>query len=390
MPESPPPTTAAGKEPAQSKKPDDTSAFKQQRMPSWQPVMSPPWVIGIFLALGIIFVPIGIIVIVSSDSIIEVKERYDHLQTCSGTAGCRYTVPIHVPETMAPPVLIYYQLDNFYQNHRRYAKSRSDLQLAGDLPSGDDMSDCDPILNPGQYRGIGETTSVRLDNGDTFDVRSLVYNPCGLIAWSMFNDSYTLRRTRDNFIVCNGSLFGPSGEPIATSVTQPCEKKNIAWPSDPDVKYQAPPAVQDGNPGSRGPPKYYGNKGFEFAINTSREVDNAAANGWYLGENGHKVPDPTDLDLMVWMRLASLSTFRKLYRRITAELEAGSYEVVVDDRFPVSSFKGKKYIVITTTSWLGGKNHVLGGLYIATGIVCVLLGLAFLAKFLTTPRRVGL
>jgi len=388
MSSSAPPTAAAAAQAPTSKKPDDTSAFKQQRMPAWQPVMSPTWVIGIFIILGIIFVPIGVVVIVSSDAIIEVKERYDHLQACSGRAGCSHRIPINIPEDMEPPVLMYYQLDNFYQNHRRYAKSRSDLQLSGSLPSADDMSDCDPLLRPGQYKGIGSTT-VTLGGTETFDVGALVYNPCGLIAWSMFNDSFTLRRSGNGAVICNGSLFTATGEPVGPA--QQCEKKHIAWPSDPGVKYTAPPAVQDdttSNPPS--PPKYFGHFGFSFQANMSREIDRAAANGWYLGEEGHKVPDPQDLDLMVWMRLASLSTFRKLYRRVTTKLQAGSYEVVVEDRFPVSSFKGKKYVVLTTTSWLGGKNHVLGGLYIATGIICVLLGLAFLAKHLTTPRRVGL
>ena len=34
---------------------------------------------------------------------------------------------------MAAPVYLYYQLDNFYQNHRRYVSSRSDTQLAGTM-----------------------------------------------------------------------------------------------------------------------------------------------------------------------------------------------------------------------------------------------------------------
>ena len=38
-----------------SKRPADT-AFKQQRLPAWQPVMSPPYVIGCFIAVAIIFI----------------------------------------------------------------------------------------------------------------------------------------------------------------------------------------------------------------------------------------------------------------------------------------------------------------------------------------------
>lgn len=48
---------------------------------------------------------------------------------------------------MDAPVFVYYELDNFYQNHRRYVKSRSVNQLQGDSLSGADVStDCDPIV----------------------------------------------------------------------------------------------------------------------------------------------------------------------------------------------------------------------------------------------------
>ena len=34
---------------------------------------------------------------------------------------------------MTGPVYVYYELDNFYQNHRRYVKSRMDAQLRNKL-----------------------------------------------------------------------------------------------------------------------------------------------------------------------------------------------------------------------------------------------------------------
>jgi len=42
---------------------------------------------------------------------------------------------------------MYYQLDNFYQNHRRYVKSRDFSQLKGDDRLLADIStNCDPIV----------------------------------------------------------------------------------------------------------------------------------------------------------------------------------------------------------------------------------------------------
>ena len=46
-------------------------------------------------------------------------------------------------------LFLYYQLDNFYQNHRRYVKSRSNTQLNGGdgklMSASDVKSDCDPV-----------------------------------------------------------------------------------------------------------------------------------------------------------------------------------------------------------------------------------------------------
>jgi len=48
---------------------------------------------------------------------------------------------------MEAPVFLFYKLDNFYQNHRRYIKSKSADQLAGsDISESDASANCDPIV----------------------------------------------------------------------------------------------------------------------------------------------------------------------------------------------------------------------------------------------------
>jgi hypothetical protein len=59
---------------------------------------------------------------------------------------------------------LYYGLVNYYQNHRRYVRSRDDNQLLG--KSGAVSSDCQPFQQ----------------NGSNVD-----YTPCGAIANSKFN-----------------------------------------------------------------------------------------------------------------------------------------------------------------------------------------------------------
>ena len=56
-------------------------------------------------------------------------------------------------------------------------KSRSDVQLAGQSVAPSQLSACEPLL---------------FLNGD----RDAVINPCGLVAWSNFNDTYDVSRPR--------------------------------------------------------------------------------------------------------------------------------------------------------------------------------------------------
>ena len=73
---------------------------------------------------------------------------------------------------------MYYGLTNFYQNHRRYVKSRDDAQLAGGTVSspGDLVTDCDP------FREVTD------ENGE--NARPIA--PCGAIANSMFNGRFCI------------------------------------------------------------------------------------------------------------------------------------------------------------------------------------------------------
>jgi hypothetical protein len=77
------------------------------------------------------------------------------------TPGPTLTSPIL---RLGSQVYLYYKLQRFYQNHRRYVKSRDDSQLHGrDTPV---QSVCDPLAT-------------------TADGQA--YAPCGFIANSMFN-----------------------------------------------------------------------------------------------------------------------------------------------------------------------------------------------------------
>ncbi len=96
---------------------------------------------------------------------------------------------------------MYYKLKNFYQNHRSYVRSIEFEQYQGNFVPAEDLDHCVPY--------IGEKPK---DGGPIKP-----YLPCGSIANSIFNDSFTL------------SLSG--GESV------PLTGKNIARPQEISRKY---------------------------------------------------------------------------------------------------------------------------------------------------------
>ena len=159
-----------------------------------------------FSVFGLIFLALGIALYVMSDQISEVSMQYDDKCTTQN-AQCKVTLTVGADITA--PVYVYYQLDNFYQNHRRYVKSRSFDQLKG--KSVDVSTDCDPIV---KVKDIDP--NLKALNGTKFRGDEVAW-PCGLVAKSFFNDTYT--------------LAGPSG-PVTI------DDKGIAWESDKEYKFK--------------------------------------------------------------------------------------------------------------------------------------------------------
>ncbi|XP_077253845.1 putative ALA-interacting subunit 2 isoform X2 [Tasmannia lanceolata] len=302
--------------------------FTQQNLPACKPVLTPGWVISIFLLTGVIFMPIGLIALHASQSVVEIVYRYDtecipesfrsnkvaYIKDSSISKNCNQT--LKVQKHMKAPIHIYYQLDNYYQNHRRYVKSRSDRQLLHGL----------------NYNATSSCQPEELNN-------ELPIVPCGLIAWSMFNDTYTFSRETAELKV---------------------NRKNIAWKSDREHKF--------------------GKDVYPFNFQNGTLVGG--------GKLNPRVPLNEQEDLIVWMRTAALPSFRKLYGRIEVDLEADEFIAVkFVNNYNSYSFGGEKKLVLSTSSWLGGKNDFLGVAYIAVGCCCIFISLLFTLLHVKNPRH---
>ena len=87
--------------------------------------------ITFFVVIGVILIPMGIIALAVTNPVVQTEAvRYDNL---AKDAANMTTVSIPIMHDMAPPVFFYYQLTNFFQNHRLYVKSRDSNQLRGSM-----------------------------------------------------------------------------------------------------------------------------------------------------------------------------------------------------------------------------------------------------------------
>lgn len=112
-------------------------------LPSWRPIPTYKSTLAIFISFGIVFLALGIVLYTMSEQIQTIELPY--VAECEGHDVC--DIPFSTKEPIEGPVYLYYELGNFYQNHRRYVKSRSYLQLMGtDIDQDQAKKDCDPII----------------------------------------------------------------------------------------------------------------------------------------------------------------------------------------------------------------------------------------------------
>jgi len=321
---------------ASSTKLPHDSPFKQQKLKAWQPILTPLSVICTFIGIAAVFIPIGAGILSSSAKVVHVGPiRYDKSND-TNTVLVSFTWPKSTSKT----VYMYYQLTNFYQNHRRYVKSRSDIQLSeSSASSKQTLGDCDP------WEYFDDHTPATIDQIDVSgkNLKALKLNPCGLIAGSRFNDS---------FQIFEGVCTTDAECATSTNLTSTWTNKDIAWASDKSRKF--------------------------------KNLDN-----WNGTPSVDQQLDVEDEEFIVWMRTAGLPTFKKLHRKFTDGLKEGNYTLRIAQNFPVHSFDGEKAFYLTTTTWIGGKNEFLGWAYLCVGFLCICLALAFLIKSTLDPRAMG-
>lgn len=189
------------------------------------------------------------------------------------------SIQFDIPTNIGPPVLFYYRLTKFYQNHRRYVKSLNQDQINGKFVSNDTInnSDCSPLTS----------------NNSGF-----AYYPCGLIANSQFNDTFQ-----------SPVLLNVAGS-SANNQTYVMLTNGTAWNSDGNVFKQTVYTADQVAP----PPNW--RVRYPYGYNDDFPVPNIHL----------------DQGLQTWMRTSGLPTFSKLaLRNDTTAMSSGRYQVDIYD-----------------------------------------------------------
>ena len=280
---------------------------------------------------------------------------YDSNSDCSlndTNYGTECVVNYTLDYDFEPPIYFHYKLTKFFQNHRSYVKSRNTKQLI----LYEDILDneyCDP----------SETqTSQAAD--DSYSGKVML--PCGLIANSFFNDKFKVTYIEDGevFEFCNTSQCTVDEQAVsnwsaaAWYASPNWERDGIAWDSDLE-RFQH----------------------FDITDDTTN-VNEVQEN------QGITLPETDDLDLMVWMRASTISTFTKLHRIINGQsLKKGAtFQVTIRNYFRVDEWEGgSKALVISTNSSMGGRNNKLGIIYMVIGSLSLMTAVFF--RILLPPQR---
>ena len=82
-----------------------------------------------------------------------------------------------------------------------------------------------------------------------------------------------------------------------------------------------------------------------------------------------------------------MPTFKKLWGKIEHDLDEGEYSVAIENNYDVHAFSGRKTLILTTTSNLGGKASFLGIISLVIGSVSVIGGIMIMLTVWYTKKR---
>lgn len=410
----PPPSVRRASSRSANRKPKDPHAnrpentqWAQQKLPMWEPVLTLSWTIGICFFVAATCLALGIAIVLTSSALTTVRVVYDggsdtnssdrqeavvhqqhsdvvNLTNClldtpamanSFHANHTCYVTITLPEAIASPAHVYYELTGFHQHHRRFVSSLDRTQFTDEWREGIPITMCAPLEKL-------ESELCTVGVCDAASKRERKVFPCGIVANTMFNDIFWLHEG----VLPNSTATLGRTDLVSKGVarTYPSHNaKNPTWTMN--VAEYLPVWL---NPNFS---RIIAPVSGDMTPHITSDYSNSTA--WV-----HDPLDPTvgvgtgveNEHWRVWVDGAATQPFRKAYGRIERDLPAGTKLVfAVQSNFFVRSFGGSKALVVSELSWIGSENVALGIFYLAVGSVFGVAGVLFAVRKCTNPRPLG-
>jgi hypothetical protein len=200
----------------------EPSNFKllQQKIPSLQIVYTPTCVGSTFFLSGILSLMLGLVLYFYSAQVIEVNGTYagKSRSPCLDVSNTPCVLSVEIEKDIPGPAYFYYTLTNFYANHRRFVNSRSDVMNRGTF------DESDPTL-----RKDGSTLVETCEGFNSYNVnytsQRIVYYPCGLVARSLFNDSFQLVDSNNTAVPWSKKRISGGGRTVEKKFVS----KDVGW-----------------------------------------------------------------------------------------------------------------------------------------------------------------
>lgn len=144
------------------------------------------------LIVGIIFLAVMNPIFKSSNDYLSYRVEYTDCNINPGP-GNKCIKTIEIKEKIEGKILVFYEIEDFYINHKEFVRSKKFSQLENNMNEDEKFFQCEGAQYMYQVKddGIYETFT-----GEPLKNTSLAY-PCGLFAKYMFNDTFMLMNDKE-------------------------------------------------------------------------------------------------------------------------------------------------------------------------------------------------
>ncbi|XP_073948300.1 cell cycle control protein 50A-like isoform X1 [Choristoneura fumiferana] len=286
-------------------------------------------ILPFILIAGLVLVPVGIGFLCAVNTTDTVKEELEYFQNCrdedynypcnnipADQSKCSCTVQFNLTQDITGDITVYYELVTFDQTDSSYANSRDNDQLSGH-PSAV------PSTNCGDFR---------------YDQDKPIF-PCGKIADTMFNDSFTKL-----------SLQSDPEKPLTINITYD------GLLTEDTITYHNPPADVWAN----------FTKPRSWLVKTG--------NVWEIGPKSIGVENPA---FRAWM---NTNLKRKPVWKVADNiLPTGPYKLFIDIFYPAQAYNGSRKFIIEGVYPISRLSYVIiGSLALIVGIIALVFSLVLI------------